>query len=278
MIVPLNPADNLTKEYLVASITEESSVHIEALDEFGMVLWDDEDAKFLPIHFTEKLNPDILSDMIHISKDIPQAYQIDKSALAHYLWDVCDKNAFITLNELVVIWSEADDLNHPERCGEFKDSESTRMYNEYSDEYAYEIGADVLGQLWFERNIAVINMGEIVRIAEKVAKENNDLEDFYFSFENQFQTAFLTTVLHELRHLQMETNIFLPEIDYPLNLASEDAVESYCRDTFESHGIDTNIFQGLYDKPSLGSIISSAQSRAIAQQQTQDNSIKAPER
>lgn len=152
-------------------------------------------------------------------------------------------NAFITLEEVVVVWSQPDDAG-TYMSSDFEDEQRKRLREEYSDEYAYEIGDGVLGQLWFERNTAVINMGEIVRIADEIATENADVVDIdpFFSFENQVQTGFLTTVFHELRHLQMDTNIFLPEDTYPLEFASENAVEEYCREAFEAHPMVAFVF------------------------------------
>lgn len=240
----------LAKEYLLSQVSEIQELSIESSDDKGLVVWDDEDAKLLPVHFLEVMTVDDLVHRIHISSDIPERYHADRKALAEYLWNACDHNAFITLEEVVVVWSEPDNAETLEPS-DFEDEQRKRLYEEYSDECAIEIGEGVLGQLWFERNTAVINMGEIVRAADEVAAQNTDLVDIdpFFSFENQVQTGFLTTVLHELRHLQMDTNIFLPEDMYPLELTSEGAVEEYCREAFETHVINDGILPSLYDAP-----------------------------
>ena len=240
----------LTKEYLLSQISEISELSIESSDDKGLVVWDDEAAKLLPVHFPEAMMVDDLVQRIHISSDIPKCYRADKKALAEYLWNTCDHNAFITLNEVVVVWSQPDDVGIY-MSSDFEDEQRKRLYEEYSDECAIEIGDGVFGQLWFERNTAVINMGEIVRAANEVAAQNTDLVDIdpFFSFENQVQTGFLTTVLHELRHLQMDTNIFLPEDTYPLELASESAVEEYCREAFEDHPINDGILPNIDNAP-----------------------------
>ena len=240
----------LTKEYLLSQVSEIPELSTEASDDKGLVVWDDEAAKLLPVHFLETMTVDDLVQRIHISSDIPEWYQADKKALAEYLWNACDHNAFITLEEVVVVWSELD-IDETLEPSDFEDEQRKRLYEEYSDEYANEIGEGVLGQLWFERNTAVINMGEVVRAADEVAAQNTDLVDIdpFFSFENHVQTGFLTTVLHELRHLQMDTNIFLPEDMYPLELASEESVEEYCREAFETHVINDGILPSLFDAP-----------------------------
>lgn len=247
MAVDFQIRKHLTKEYLLAVLSDIDSLHIEEKNEEGMLLWDDEAAKTIPVHFIERLSPSALSRLIHISSDIPSAYQIDKTVLAQYLLDACDKNAFITLEEMVVIWSEPDEPDTFDPS-DFVDEQSKRLYEKYYDDYAYEIGSGCLGQLWFERNTVMINMGEIVRTAAAIAKENSDLFDPYFSFERQVEIGFLTTAIHELRHLQMDTNVFLPEDDYPLELGSEEAVEEYCRSAFESVYARQEIFPNLYEE------------------------------
>lgn len=237
----------LTKEYILDAISREDSVSLESQSDSCVLVWDEQDTKELTFHFLEKMSPDALTDKIHISKDIPQNYQIDKTALSHYLWNSVDKNAFITLDEVVILWSEPEDPDTFEPS-DFTDSERRRLYVQFLDDYAYEIGDGVLGQEWFERNIVIINMGEIVRCSRQVAEENKDLADPWFSFENQVITAFLTTVIHELRHLQLDTNIFLPESIYPQELASEEEVEEYCRSTYEKSSVDPMFIPGLFEQ------------------------------
>jgi len=239
----------LTKDYLYNAVKGMDELTIEQESVRGLVVWDDQDAKLLPVNFLEHMTPSDLADMIHVSKDIPLKYRPDEKALAQYLWSVCDKNAFITLNQICILWAEPED---PETFdpSDFIDSESQRLREEFGDDYALEIGAGVLGQLWFERNIAVINMGQIVQAAGEVAQENSDLPDPFFSLENQVLTGLLMTAVHELRHLQMDTNIFLSEDVYPLALSAEEAVESYCRERFESARADDKIIPALYGKGS----------------------------
>lgn len=106
----------------------------------------------------------------------------------------------------------------------------------------------MLGQLWFERNIVAINAASIMVASKEIGDENLDLADPWFSVENQYRTGVLQTAIHELRHLQMDTNPFLPEDTYPVEESSEEAVEAYCRDVFEDNLILENIFPNLFEK------------------------------
>ena len=268
----------LSKESILASISEIDSLSIEESDSNGILVWDDEDAKTIPFHFLEKMSPQSLSDRIYISPDIPAKYQINQALLADYLWNTCDRNAFITLDEVVVIWSEPNDPESFEPS-DFTDAGSKHLYEKFGDEYAYEISLDFLGQLWFERNVVVINMGEIVRTAESIERHNSDICDPYFSLENQVLVGFLTTAIHELRHLQMDTNILLPEDEYPLSLCAEAAVEDYCREAFEKNRVSVDIFPKLYlcGKSSLSDQIDSAASRATGCHSAPSSKAMEPE-
>ena len=254
----------ISKDDLQKFIREESTFSIEVETEKQITVWDNEDAKNLSFHFLEEYTASDLASRIHISKDIPQQFQVDRKALADYLWNVFDRNGFITLEELVILWSEPEEPDTYEPS-DFIDFERQRLYEEYSDEYAFEIGDGYLGQEWFERNIAFINMGEIVRCCREVAEENKDLSDPWFSFENQVVTALLTTAIHELRHIQMDTNILLPEEVYPTYLASEEAVEDYCRDVFENNPVPAKVLPWLFEPPkfALASRIEEAEKRRI---------------
>lgn len=267
----------MTKEAIRAAVAGCENVSVEYTDEKEIQVWDDQDAKVIRFRFLEEMGRSDLAELISISADIPERYQVNKGVLAEYLWEACDRNAFITLEELVVIWSEPDDEESFEPT-DFEDSELARLCEEYGDEYALEIGQGLLGQLWFERNIAVVNMGEIVRAAEEVARENEDLWDPWFSFEKQVEMGFCTTVLHELRHLQMDTNILLPEEDYPVGLASEENVEAWCREAFEGSVVPVGLFTGLYEKQGLDEQIEDASGIVVETDFNDSRKRELPER
>ncbi len=182
----------------IASQDPELEVIEETAD--GLLLYDAQDSKELPARFPERLNAKSIADLIHISSDVPKEFDVNKDVLADYLWNVSDKNAFVTLNEIVILWDD-----------EFSsDPERERLFEEYSDEFALELSSGFLGQLWFDRNIVAINLKEITDTSREIAEENADIASFdsFFQFDNLVIQGLLTTALHDLRHLQMDTNIF----------------------------------------------------------------------
>lgn len=238
----------LKKEIIEKNIKEEvanGTMEILEQNPQSILVWDNESDKEIKFSFPEFLNENSVRNAIYISDTIPQKWKIDADELAKYLWRVCDRNSFITLASIYIFWDPwaADD--------EEDDSDPYRqkLEDDTGDEYAnYLAEAPLLGQLWFERNIVVINAASIMVASKEIEKENHDLGDPWFSVENQYRTGVLQTVIHELRHLQMDTNPFLPEDTYPIEESSEEAVEAYCRDVFENNTISENIFPCLFEK------------------------------
>ena len=79
----------------------------------------------------------------------------------------------------------------------------------------------------FEKNSIIINLKNI----EKVSKELN-----YDKYQENKETqiGLFSTLFHELRHLMLDTNIFLPETIYSAELASEENVEDFGNITAEN--------------------------------------------
>lgn len=100
---------------------------------------------------------------------------------------------------------------------------------------------NVLGKVWFYRNVAIIDVQNIVKSAEEVEKE--DIELGYPSRKHQdVIEQIVLTMVHELRHLMLDTNIVLSEEEYPTNLGSESKVEQFARDIVHKCGC------GIYGK------------------------------
>ena len=88
----------LTQEYLLYQISEIPELNIDSSDDKGLIIWDDEDAKLLPVRFLESMTLEDLSERIHISSDIPERFQVDKKVLTEYLWNTCDQKVIATTN------------------------------------------------------------------------------------------------------------------------------------------------------------------------------------
>lgn len=234
----------LTKEAILENITEEVSLgtmEIIEQSEKSIRVWDHEVTKEIGFSFLEVLKTETIRDTIYVSKTIPQKWSIDADALAQYLWRVCDRNCFITLAGMYIFWDPCALDPYAEN-----DPERRHLVDVTGDEYAeYLAEPPFVGQLWFERNIVIINAAYILDVSQEIAASNRDLHDPWFSVENQYQKGVLQTAIHELRHLQMDTNPFLPEDIYPISDSSEEAVEAYSQEVFENNSVIENVFPNL---------------------------------
>lgn len=133
-----------------------------------------------------------------------------------------DPTMLICLNRICIIAEESDieplcnvmDANiegFPE-CMEFEDNK-------------------ILGCKWHLESSVIINITAIKAAVLEMADQS---KGFYFDAEHEMKIGFMTTLFHEIRHLGMECNPFLPEDQYSKELCEETAVESWALSTFES--------------------------------------------
>ena len=201
------------------AISDIEDITIEEDTDTYIVIWDEGGniEKQIKFRFEEKFSEDILKSLIYISPKLTEF--IDINIITSYIFSL-DKNLFTTLEHLCFMWDEED---------------YDWLFDETGDEYAKFIMDDeVVGRMWNERNICIIDVKNIFKTTYKMMSEDEDsfLGRQYF-FED-INNGIMMTAIHELRHLMLDTNIILPEDIYPLELSSEDAVEGFCRDAWDN--------------------------------------------
>lgn len=83
-----------------------------------------------------------------------------------------------------------------------------------------------IGIKWGAYSSVLIDIGLIYQTAKEMAKEcGGSPSDFY-------QDGIGVTLIHELRHLGLDGN---PFYEFPAEMASEDAVETWSRNAYESY-------------------------------------------
>ena len=100
-------------------------------------------------------------------------------------------------------------------------------FSELMEEFEYEDMDNCVGKLWYRKQIIFVNE----KLIRKLAKENKD--DYLYDFVEEYSRGILMTIIHEMRHC-MFTNCFLPEDSYPEYLESEEEVENFCINAYES--------------------------------------------
>lgn len=95
------------------------------------------------------------------------------------------------------------------------------------------LSSSCLGLSWFYENTVIVNIAAVKLAAKEIFETPHS-----YSLQHEESCAFWTTLFHELRHVMLDCNPFLSEIDYPVSLAAEKAVEEYCRETFEKFQVN----------------------------------------
>lgn len=205
-----------TKQEILGRLESLPFIDIFEVTEQQVVAYDLHTETDFAIRFAETFTKEDMRALIHVSPEIPAALQFDVDKLTDYLWDVMDHNAFLTLNGLWYVCSDAD----YRIVSQFHDCDEAIILPEH----------DSMGCMWFSRQVCIVDVGRIKR-----KHPGADVA--------QLWRELVVTTLHELRHLMLDTNPALPIEEYPLELGSEFMVERYAQEICEDGQI-TNIFIG----------------------------------
>ena len=102
-------------------------------------------------------------------------------------------------------------------------SDDMREWHQWADEEG------LIGHTFVAHQIAMINESAVAAVAKEVSDDS-------FPYEKEYQIGMLTTLIHEMRHLMLETNPFLPEDEFPESEKEERAVEEFGLLKYESLG------------------------------------------
>ena len=198
-------------------LADEGEVEILSQTQKRITIWDSAGyGKELTFYFKEYFTYGSISRRVYVSPYIPKPYKstFNKKLIVDALLNKIDTNCLLTMKALFIIYDDRD---------------RERLMALTNDEYALEIGMDLVGVTWWERNICIVNANEIIAVAKEVHGDDKHY------LQQEVEIGLGTTIIHELRHLLLDTNILLPEDEYPIELASEEMVEEYCRNFYENH-------------------------------------------
>lgn len=107
--------------------------------------------------------------------------------------------------------------------------DTIRTGDDIDEWYSWEDNEHYVGKMLTQHQIVLINEPVIHKMAHEMAEDEQE--------ENkEYEIGILTTLLHEMRHLMLDTNPFLPEEEFPEELKEEENVEEFARETYESLG------------------------------------------
>jgi hypothetical protein len=237
----------MTKEYIVNELKQDQkdgNGEILSSEKEGVLYFDYNNDTETFYRFGKYCTEDVLASKIVIgskAKEIGLNEQkIAKMIFAAYGKEA--KDAICTLNQIGIFFGEEDfdevlnKLNENLMTGE--------DLSEWMEYHAFE---NLLGQMYFALQMPMICIDSICKGSMEIAKDDEEFwcEDYETRFKEIFDDAIGTTIIHELRHCMMDTNLFLPEDKYPYEEAKEENVEEFGKNNYREnvpmeYRIDTN--------------------------------------
>lgn len=205
----VNPKDNVENLFHAAVAGDE---HLEVMDIDGCLAYYDGCNNYTRVYYYDD-TAETVTKRIIMDEQVSQF--LDRESLATFLVKKADHNAIMVMEKLAFIWDE-DENTSPARKA---------MEDEYGDEYALFVAEDsLLGQLWVDRQIPVINVSAIMDSCMEI---HDPVLDGPFGIF--FTEALLQTIYHELRHLFYECNELIEtgSREYPADGGMEENVEEY---------------------------------------------------
>lgn len=177
------------------------------------------DADYINFRYPETIDREYVKSLLFVGKKA-ESCGFDKEVLADFLCDIYKNElgaAFCSARKICLFMDKT----------EFDEAvESLALDEEYDPyEFSFEDVDGMLGREWFAKQVCFVNVGECVKSAE-------DAYDGLYPRGKELAICVYTTLAHETRHLMMD-DIFLPEELYPEDAASEEAVEGFCRESYE---------------------------------------------
>lgn len=196
-------------------------------DEEAVYLDFDTDVE-IPFRYAEYCTDDWLKSLIHIgesakTKGLTEDFIVEviKKAFKNDFADaVCNLSGIIIPTDeiefkqmLDICMKDSDDC--PDEWYTWDETQSTNC----------------VGRLFSAHHIIFINEPKNNNLAHDLSMDLGSDE-----FHSEYCAGILVTLLHEVRHLMLDSNPFLPEDIYPEELKDEDEVEAFARNAYDSLG------------------------------------------
>ena len=161
---------------------------LEILSESGtdILVFDYNDSKEINFHMIPPTREWLASRIVWGPSLTCDAIPAWTAYLADYLYRV-DPNMFVCLNRIIVIDDSADRKAIATLLG--VDEDNLPEENE-----------DLIGQLWLQENCVFVYVSAL-RAAAKAVVEGDPV---FLHYDSEMETGFLTTLLHEIRHLGLD--------------------------------------------------------------------------
>ena len=191
----------------------------------------EEDSRFYTIHNPEYMTKDYFKSIIRVSDDakhLPLKINID--ALTDYFANKIEKPVFSTVQRIVFCTGDEEDTD-----ALFKDN----LIADSIFEGAHDLPYDKLGLRWWENDVVLVNVQEIINTTKEIEEEYKN--DGMVYMENDFNfdvnRGIVTTILHEARHCAQDNPYLSEERFNSISHNSEIDAEEYARDWYDNHPV-----------------------------------------
>lgn len=209
------------KDYIIETAKSDETEHNGEIIAVGdkSLRYFNYDADYINFRYPETIDKEYVKSLLFVGKQVEDC-GFNKDVLAGFLCDIFKDElgaAFCSARKICLFMDEA----------EFEEAvKSIGLDEEYDPfEFSFEDVDGMLGREWFAKQVCFVNIGECVKSAE-------DSYDGLYPRSKELAICVYTTLAHETRHLMVD-DIFLPEELYPEDAASEEAVEEFCRESYE---------------------------------------------
>jgi len=173
--------------------------------------------------FEERISDEIVKQLIHVG-DSASKYGLTKDHIIAVLKKVFGDDypdAVCTLSGIII----------PSNENEFYEmlDKSNGVSDDMREWYDWENEEEFVGHMFSAHQIALVNEC-------KIASTTKEMCGVGHLYNDEYQIGIMTTLIHEMRHLMLETNVFLPEDEFPESEKEEDSVEEFCRLKYETLG------------------------------------------
>lgn len=199
-------------------IREEASkrtLEILSESESDILVFDYNDSKEINFHMVPPTREWLASRIIWGPSLTRSDTHVWTAYLADYMHRI-DPAMLTCLNSVIII-------------DEFEDRKAVADLLKVGEDNLPEENESLIGQLWFQENCVFVYIPALKAIAKEVVEEI----PWFSCYDHEMEIGFLTTLLHEIRHLGLDCNFLLPESEYPISLQSEEAVEDWALEMFE---------------------------------------------
>lgn len=182
-------------------------------NEAGFLYYDNCNDKEIQFTLQENINVDWLAQRIYINPKIKFKYKLNERKIAKILLLNLSSEHFITLNHIFITYRKSDCIEIAKKLYGDKHEEIMTDLSDFFD--------NQVGLMGFYDNSVFINI-------KTIEKSNNEIfKDFPYRIFEENIYGLWCTLFHEIRHLMLETNVFLDENEYPANFAIEEQVEIF---------------------------------------------------